>query len=156
MSNVNEETGIRFGIISANSLNQDVFMDIVYSGRDVHWDEFVDEVKKETRAKWEAGELANCEDETDLEDIIEDLITNQADNFYDDEPVIEFTAGGVSGRTTWLGGEQMLWVFESPHTTKRSLCSPCVPGAVDLDSGEYEEGYEGYDVPPGWRDTRNT
>ena len=54
---------------------------------------------------------------------------------------------GVMYRTTWLGGAPMLCVFKSPYVTKCSVCSPCVPGAGDLDS---PGDYEAYGVPVTW------
>ena len=37
---------------------------------------------------------------------------------------------------SYLGGAPLLWIFQGPVTMTSALCSPCVPGAVDLD---YEE-----------------
>lgn len=52
-----------------------------------------------------------------------------------------------------LGGAPLLFVCKSPVITKvRSLCSPCVPGAGDLDSGYDEDGYECYGVPEEWEE----
>jgi hypothetical protein len=50
---------------------------------------------------------------------------------------------------SYLGGAPLLWVLEGPVITKAKLCSPCVPGAIDLDSQD-EDGVEGYGLPEGW------
>lgn len=66
--------------------------------------------------------------------------------------VLPTRAGSVSVLLSWLGGAQIVFVTRSPFLTRRGLCSPCVPGAVDLDSGESADGSIGYDVPPDWRE----
>jgi hypothetical protein len=144
--NTNPETGIRYGIISANSLDQEVVMQIQMEGRDVHWEARVAEI----RAEVEDDESVDPEDR---EDEIEMRIERESDCFYDDEPVHEFDIdcpgyGRVKGRTTWVSG-LCVWIFESPFTGAFGLCSPCVPNCCDLDRAG---GYEGYDVPADWRD----
>lgn len=53
-----------------------------------------------------------------------------------DEYSYEYTtpAGPVKLRLGHLGGAPLLWVIESPYFTRASWCSPCVPGAGDLDN----------------------
>ena len=151
-TNVNPETEVRYGIISAQSLHDDVIQEIQSSGRDIHWEEAIAEIKAEAHTQYADGTLEACDDETNLEDIIEDRIVNMGDKFFDEEPVHEFEIDGVKGRTTWLGGAMLVWVFFSPYTTYRKLCSPCVPNCGDLDSPvDWLAGNLMYDVPPGWR-----
>lgn len=153
MTNINPETGIRYGIISAQSIDDYIIDDIYRSGIDVTWAEARDEAEKEARAEAEDPEIVTFTDPDDKERWIERRVDFMMDHLVGDieEPVIAYEEDGVKVQTTWLGGAMMLWVFESPYTTKRSLCSPSVPGAVDLNSDEYEDGYEGYDVPSDWR-----
>lgn len=149
ISNTNLETGIRYGIIAANSLHSDV-LDNIQSGRDVRYEEALAELK--------AGILRVCEDfigTNALGDVIDLAIEKMTEAWEDDEPVYEFQIDGVRGQTTWLGGALLVWVFESPHIVRHSLCSPCVPNCGDLDSPEDAEGYICYDVPPAWRRGEN-
>jgi len=146
MTNVNPETGVRYGIISANSLDPEVICDLQAVGRDVHWEAHKREITDQTRRDWENGEITG----DDFEDELEARLEREGDNFYDDEPVHEFQRDGVRGRTTWLGGALLVFVFHSQWTTNARLCSPCVPGCCDLDSID-PNGYEGYDVNPEWR-----
>ena len=170
--------GIRYGIISANSLDQDLVHDLLYHiGEDLTYAE----------AELEASNIAECEAENieeevriaiaeaggftdrEYEDVIEEWvekaykdlgydgredyiqrrIEEQMDNYYCEEPVTAFTYEGVKGQTTWLGGALLLWIFDSPYTGTFQLCSPCVPNACNLDQPE-NGGYAGYTVPTHW------
>ena len=154
-ANVNLETGIRFGIIAANSLDPEVVNDIQMNGKDVHWEEA--KVDISIGIKRVCGDYMSDRDADDVADL---AVERMSDHFEQDEPVHEFDIecpgyGRVKGRTTWLGGALMVWIFESPFTGLFRLCSPCVPGACDLDSPvnalRDKIGEIGYDVPADWR-----
>ena len=151
VANINPETGIRYGIIAANSLDPELVSELQMNGKDLHWEEALADLRKQIEHEVNQGVLA-LEDADDEYAIREELL---ADDFYDDEPAHSFDVDGVKGQTTWLGGGLMVWCFESPHTGTFQLCSPCVPGACDLDSpvNPLREtiGHIGYDVPPTWR-----
>jgi hypothetical protein len=150
-TNVNPETGIGYGIISANSLDPEIVDEIQRNGRDLGWEEYRSQVFNDVMA----DETISADDK---EDGIDRVLEN--DRYYDDEPTHEFDIecpgyGRVKGRTTWLGGALMVWIFESPFSGLFRLCSPCVPGACDLDSPadplRDNVGCIGYDVPADWR-----
>lgn len=143
--NVNPDTGVRYGVISSNSINQELLSDICMGGVDEHWMQHVDEITKQVRRSVEDGDIT----EDDYDDELELMLEKAGDAWSDDEPVYTFTKDGVNGRTTWLGGALLLWVFESPHIGQFKLCSPCVPNACDLNS-PIEDGYDGYTVPESW------
>ena len=137
--NVNPETGIRYGIISANSLDGELVQDLLYyQGEDLSWKEAEEEIKIAMR---EEGVREEDWDRT-LDDRLGDV--------YIDEPIVEGECEGVKFRTSWLGGALHFWIFESPHIGLYSECSPCCPNAGDLDSPN-DDGVECYDVPEGWR-----
>jgi hypothetical protein len=104
-----------------------------------------------------AGHIA-CDN---VEDYI-DWVVERENDFQIDEPIIEGEYEGVKYRISWLGGAPLLWIIEGPVGFANSLCSPCVPGAADLDSGfEYtdipvdeihaqHDGYLCYVVPADW------
>lgn len=152
-SNTDPETGIRYGIIAANGLDPEIIERIQSTGRDVHWEQRLEELRLETNADVEDGLISEDEFDASLDRRIEEC----SDRFYDDEPVHEFEIDGVKGQTTWLGGALMVWVFDSPHTGVFRLCSPCVPNCCDLNSPvdvlRDKVGEIGYDVPPDWRYT---
>lgn len=143
MVNVNEVTGIRYGIISANSLDPWVVDEIQMTGTDIRYKETLEELEKGIRSVC-AGLMSSS--------AVNDLIdtANEYLDWYDDEPIHEFEIDGVEGRTTWLGGALLVFIRESPYTTKAKLCSPCVPNCGDLDNPS-EDGEVCYDVPADWR-----
>lgn len=149
-SNVNPETGIRYGIISANSLEPEVIDQIQREGKDVRYEG--------AKAELTADIKRVCGDymsDRDAEDVAEKAVERMSDHFEQDEPVHEFSIdcpgyGMVHGQTTWLGGALMVYIFKSPFQEACDLCSPCVPNCGNLDSRN-PDGYQCYDVPADWR-----
>lgn len=146
LQNVNENTGIRYGIISANSLHPDLVDTLMYgtNAKDVHFEEAKSEL-------W-ADIKSTCKDymSDDESDEVADLaVENMSQNWQQDEPVFEGEHDGVKYRTTWLGGALLVFFLESPYTLRGDLCSPCIPGAVNLDSPN-PDGFEGYAPPSDW------
>jgi hypothetical protein len=182
LSNVNQETGIRYGVIALNSLDQDLAQELQFGANavDLSYEQAYSDAKAEATAAYgrfkEEAELAASETDLNMSDrareaFVENHVLNASEGrdllqYEDDameqfsdlyqscEPTIEGAYGGVKYRISWLGGAPMLWVLDSPWTTIGKLCSPCVPGAVDLDAGCGES--EGYDVPQDWRAQPNT
>lgn len=147
--NVNPETGIRYGIISANSLDPEVVHEIQSLGVDRYHEARVEELRDAVRHA--------CKDYVRSDEIasVVDLAVENMDDFMDDEPIHSFEIdcpgyGPVIGQTTWLGGALMIWVFKSPFHAAFDLCSPCVPNCGNLDSRN-PDGYQCYDVPNDWR-----
>lgn len=153
--NINPETGVHFGIIACNSLDGDMLHTLLYEkGKDLSYAEAVEEEKARQFAEFIAAK-----------DVIDRYGTHSGIEFWPDlnnfdpqieEPVIEGTHEGVHYRTTWLGGAQLLFIFDSPHRVLATPCSPCVPNAGDLDHVALtEEALAGavltYDVPADWR-----
>lgn len=146
-SNVNRHltTGIAFGYIRADHIDPDMLNDLLYShGTDVSYKEALAEHLAQERRLHEGLQEGDHDDE----DFDEDEATQAfADEYQCDEPIIEGEHEGVKYRTSWLGGAQHLWVFESPVLTKCRPCSLCVPGAGNLDQvGDYLA----YGVPASW------
>lgn len=48
----------------------------------------------------------------------------------------DVTLDGVTVHVGSLGGATLVWSVDGPLQSRRAWCSPCVPGAVDWDSGE--------------------
>lgn len=149
-ANINPETGVRYGIISADSLDPEIVDEIQQRGTDVH---FLD-----AQADLVAGIAMACDNflrSSQIEKLTDRAQDMLADVWQDDEPVREFDLQGVKGRTTWLGGALHVWVFESPVTGVYRLCSPCVPNCGDLNSPadvlRDKVGEICYDVPNDWR-----
>ncbi len=149
--NVNPETGMRYGIISANSLDPEVVDEIQSKGRDVHYEEALKELDSKISYACREYLCSGHIDEVVM------LARELFDSDYNgsDEPVHEFEIdcpgyGPVIGQTTWLGGALMVYIFKSPFQEACDLCSPCVPNCGNLDSRN-PDGYQCYDVPADWR-----
>jgi hypothetical protein len=156
--NVNPETGIRYGVIAAQSLNSDLFDDLtIYRGENESLAEALKELRDAIEA--EAHEVEETFADTgkswadtkwsDWDDYVESQYERRSEGVEIDEPVYSGTYEGVKYRVGWLGGAQIVWILESPETTHADLCSPCVPNAGNLDSRS-PNGFECYDVPKGW------
>lgn len=147
MNNTNPETGIRYGIVAAHSLDPEWVWDMQQHGVDLHYEEAKSDL-------WDSIKRV-CKDympDRDSDDVADQAVERLGENWEQDEPVHSFDLQGVKGQTTWLGGALLVYVFHSPWLTKANLCSPCVPNCGNLDSLN-PDGYECYDVPPDWRHT---
>jgi len=130
MKNRNETTLVAYGVASLNSL------------ADWVWEEFTDNGASLTAREIEAEFYAENPGETEL-----------PESFWDDveitEECFELETDGMKLGLSWLGGAPIVWVFESPHMARFAPCSPCVPGAGDLDSPE-PDGVMAYCLPGEW------
>ena len=137
ITNTNPETGIRYGVVSLNSLEAWVFDEFYNGGTNVSFENYMKEAKTEF-----VNDNGRAED---WEDFGEDTASEQYES---DEDTYELeTLDGLKLGMSTLGGAYLVWVFESPHTAEHGLCSPCCPNAGDLDSvGDFTC----YTLPPDW------
>lgn len=151
-ANVNQNTNIPFGYLSANQLDSEVVDQLMFGpqARNLSWERFLEEYLRVQRAAFA------CSTEEELEsnpynldgEFDEAYAEECAGDFYmGDEELIEGELDGVKYCTSWLGGALNFYIFESPVISKCRPCSPCVPNAGDLGS---EGDYEAYGVPEGW------
>jgi hypothetical protein len=135
--NINPETGIAYGVVSLNSLADWVFDEFFYNGTSLTYKAAVEEWRADTDAP---------DDEYPPEEI--------TDGWQFDEEVWELETDGMQLGLSYLGGAPLVWVFASPVATYARGCSPCVPGAGDLDSvgkGQHGDGnVRCYTLPDGW------
>ncbi len=169
--------GIRYGIISANSLDQDLFQSLWDSGKDLSWEAAKAEIQADLEREaesiedevrialaeiggWTEREYEDAWDHrveaaynrlgfSDREDFVDTQLEKALEQLQIEEPNITFKMDGVVGQIGWLGGAPLVWIFESPYTGTFQLCSPCVPNACNLDQPE-NGGYAGYTVPTHW------
>lgn len=160
MHNTNPTTGIRYGVISFNSLqpwcNDDLFNGP--TARDLSYEDALLQLKAEAGVEYDKV-MERCDKlhgdkmaadvldllaqaffeaeglEYDHDAFVERYIEEARENIQIDEPIIEGEYDGVKYRISWLGGAPLLWVLEGPIGYVNRLCSPCVPNAADLDSG---------------------
>lgn len=132
--NRDAETGIRYGMISQNSLNGDALNDIYSNGEDLG---FLS-AKEDLTASLKQAILSAAADHGDLSEDAAERMAGEiidSDDFQwadsDESGPYLYEDNGLKVQTT---SHNELWVFKSPFYTKAQFCSPCVPGAGNLDT----------------------
>lgn len=155
MPNYDPDTGIPYGTIYLHHLDSDLAQELWYThGEDISYknalEELRAEVTRDVEDEYGDDESDDRLSEEDMADEIDRRVETQSEFINIDEPTIEGEYEGVKYMISWLGGAPLLWVFRSPYTGSYAQCSPCVPGAGDLETPD-EYGVVCYDIPPGWR-----
>lgn len=166
MTNIHPTTGIRYGVISGDSLHPEVLDDMYLLASDSVSDALEAERRSElTKALITAVKelLPHVPvDATDVADLVDQQIDWEAENIptHYFEPDAEIEYEGYKLRYCYLGGAPIVFVLEGPTVVyANALCSPCVPNAADLDSGFSDEGGDGYlcyGVPEDWLDKEDS
>lgn len=134
MTNINPETNLPYGLIQARNLNADLWAELHLKAHDL----IADKLREFRRTELiEAGVLEHDID-AQLEDFCPEI----------DEPEAELEHEGLKVVYTHLGGAAIVFSINGPVTHVASYCSPCAPGAADLDSGE--GNIECHGVPADW------
>lgn len=154
-----DANGIRYGVISQNSLNPEAFDDIWTHSRDLSYENAVAECKKQ---------IARLENESDLADFLKEHFNRRCNPVLWAQAILgDITLSEENNQETidaiWSEVEQTFndsyedngerdWLYESdgyklanclqsdvfvlasPYFTYAQFCSPCVPGACNLDS----------------------
>lgn len=132
-ANINSETGIAFGYVSANELDSDLVQELLYGTHT-------------TNHSYDAWVESCYEDGSDPDDC--------ADNYYSDEEQISGTYEGVTYCTSWLGGALNFFITNSSVITEvAEKASPCVPNAGIL-SAKMDGSTQSYSVPQDWWNTQ--
>lgn len=161
-ANINPDTGIAYGYISANRLDGELVDKLMYGDQAVNesaqeaYREYVRDWRAERYRAWEEDyrdERVGREEEPDDD---AEPSEREVQAFWDDyhscecEPEISGEYEGVKYRTSWLGGALNFFILFSPHvTTTARMASPCVPNAAILDT--LDGSVTGYNVPNDWR-----
>jgi hypothetical protein len=162
-ANINKSTGIRFGVISQNSLNSDVMSEIHQESSDLSFIQWKEKLTADLKAIWIRGktdndqslldayltselgrgcaqsesvketvsELAATCDEPEAVSLIEELIDLLAEGYDSDGQSWRYEKDGYT-LTDCLDSD--MFILASPYFTYANLCSPCVPGAGNIDS----------------------
>ena len=181
-ANINEKTGIAYGVVQGNNAPT-LLETIFDNGNDDSYDAAKKEKINEILALLEGGDedslahfinehahkdkveslaaakefLSEQGDETPSEDDAEAIFDslNIGEHWESDENNYSYDDGkGNKFIMTYLGGAPLIYCIETTCIVQvKSLCSPCVPNAGDLDSGLVESGgYECYGIPLSLRD----
>lgn len=149
-ANTNPDTGIRYTVYSSHSIDSEIMHSLWFDhGKNLDEEAAYKEAYDEARglAENEAEDLGEVFDEEYFEH------TYLAPDLCIDEPTIRGIYQGVDYMISWLGGAPLLHVFDSPYRFFGNLCSPCIPNAVNFDSGPGP--YEGYGIPADWLAVRS-
>ena len=176
MTNINQQTGVRYGCIYLNSLDPDTAQWLWDDAENLSEAQAYEELKAEIErdaenieeevriaiAERDYAMLSNdryMENEVeaaynrlgydDRDDYIDTRLELESERIQIEEPTLAGTCEGVRYEISWLGGAPLLFSIYSPYTMTAALCSPCVPGAID-NSSPREDGFTGYCPPPDW------
>jgi DNA-directed RNA polymerase subunit RPC12/RpoP len=135
ISNVNRETGIRYGVISQNSINLDCTDEFEQDYGEPTCPECGNtvvpldhETVPEDIEAWQNYSKHGCDDYA----CVNCKHTLDSSDVFSDEPLgFNYSREGYK-LTNCLDSD--IFVLESPYYTFAQFCSPCVPGAGNLDN----------------------
>lgn len=153
MPNTNPKTGLPFGVIAGQNLDPEL-LDALYVAASAQvYDRMFDERRTELRRDLydllpDAVQFGWVVDQ--LSEVIDVQLEEEAESgaFGRDEPSAEIVYEGVTVIYSYLGGAPIVFSYDGPVAHVRSMCSPCVPGAASLDSGEGDIACHG--LPEDW------
>jgi hypothetical protein len=127
LSNVDEKTGIRYGVIHMNDLSSYAMDDIFTHGEDVGFEQMRQQAKDDL-ARAIASAIDDYGQIGDPDEVAAEIIDNAVEwHECDSSGPYEYDAEGVSIRT--MSDNTELFVLKSPYYTHCQFCSPCAPGA---------------------------
>jgi hypothetical protein len=140
------ETGIRYGMISQNSVMPEALDDVFSNGEDLGFETMKQQAKDEL-AKAIASAVDPYGQIGDPDELAAEIIDNAVEWHDIDESGPYLYEEGVLKVQTTSNNE--MWVFKSSFYTRAQFCSPCVPGAGNLDKF-CEDGPKTYCLGPDW------
>jgi hypothetical protein len=149
-TNIDNETGIRFGVISQGSVGQAWYDEAEADYGPATCPSCGNECREYDESKHD-DELGQYDDERRASccDYVCDNCSHTLDSSdcYGEEPIGWNYSGDGYVLTDCLDSDIM--VLKSPFYTRGNYCSPCVPGAVSLES-DNEEGAKAYCLGHDW------
>ena len=134
MPNYDEATGVRYGVAALDSLADWVWEEFVNSGTDNSYTAYAEDCTGLVG-------LAACEALSD----------DDAEAYEADETCYSLDTEGMRLELSWLGGAPLVWVIYSPVRADCGNCSPCCPGAGNLDADHrYTTAGGTYSLPLEW------
>jgi hypothetical protein len=160
-SNIDHATGIRYGVISQHTPNPDALQDIYSNGDNLTYKAAVDDAKSRIAAALEPilddlGVLPYEWHDTDkgrkaetiagiADSVWESVEQEFNDRYEEQEDTYQYEQDGYILQTSSLG----IYVIKSPYYTHAAFCSPCCPGAGNLDTPR-DGGVKTYALGPDW------
>ena len=132
-TNIDKETGIRYGVIGYNSISSEAFFEeVIYNGRNLSYENFLKESTEEITTKLEEvlrDYLYGGDPEWIVNHIKENIEESLSEQYEENDDCYLYEKDGYIIETTDLG----LYILKSPFITFTQFCSPCCPGAGNLD-----------------------
>lgn len=134
MPNYDEKTGIHFGVISPHSINQETLSDLCDKSTDTIYEASKKDFLKDLESFCDEHNI-------DFKNINEDSFIDEFNqNYENDYHGYEYEDKEYS---LHISDDNFgIFVMKSPFFTYTQQCSPCAPGAGDLDSPITKEEYE--------------
>ena len=137
MNNIDPETGVAYGYVSADALDPEIVNALMDGAGKAYRNHDQEAYEKAYREEHGIGED-------------EDLPDDAYDDYEPYEESVEGIFEGVTYASSWLGGALNFFILDSPVVTTRARrASPCVPGAGILDA--LEGDVTAYNLPSHWR-----
>jgi hypothetical protein len=139
MSNYDEKTGIHYGVISPNSICQETLSDLCGKSTDTIYEEsktdFTDSLKNILNDNgFSIGQI---------DEVLTPAIDCFNENYQNDNHGYEYED---TEYTLHISDDNFgIFVIRSPFYTFTKQCSPCAPGAGDLDSPISKQEYDAGD-----------
>jgi len=133
MANYDEKTGIHYGVISPNSICQETLSDLC--------DKSIDTIYEESKKTFLSDLESFCDDHyLDFKNINEDSFIDEFNQNYDnDNHGYEYEDKDYFLQIS--DDNFGIFVIKSPYYTYTKQCSPCAPGAGDLNNPVEKEKY---------------
>lgn len=145
LSNVDKETGIRYGVIHQNKISPYAFEDIINNGVDVDFESLKEDLQSsleaairhelEERGLWSKRHSPGNDPEQMAEEIVDNLEWGGYEGTGDCTRY-EYNEDGYLLKTCSDGD---IFVLKSNFVTRGPYCSPCAPGAVYLNDATGDE-----------------
>ena len=139
-ANINTETGIRYGVISQNSISGESLNGITTGpdSMDLGFEQYKNDIK--SAIKNAVSEFMHDREAERFAEHAVDDYDSLGDSYQSDELDFEYDTDEYCIRKCL---DNNLFVIRSPYYTHAQFCSPCVPGAGNLDS-PVEDGPKTY------------
>lgn len=149
-TNIDKETGIRYGVINANTLSGHAWETIQSDGTDLDYAEAVENVKSEL-SRAIASVLQDYSATFDADSLAGDIVEDLDFNLESSGDVTRYLYDR-DGETFTVCSDGDIMVTKSPYFTLCAFCSPCAPGAGYLSS---DGNVKAYCLGPHWFDSDN-
>ena len=150
MTNVDSETGIRYGVININRLASHAWDEITASGADLDYRDAIEELTQDLTSSLKSI-LADYDSSFDCRQAAEEIVEQLDLNLESTGDCTRYQYSDDSVTFT-VCSDGDIFVTKSKFYALRGFCSPCAPGAGHLES---EGEVMTYCLGPDWFDSDN-